>query len=251
MSDPIRAYVVANARFHDTDFARVELLKLLGEDPEIRVRVAETFADMDAISDSDLLLTYTCDLRPTMDEERTLHDFVASGGRWFALHATNALLDFDPDGIRAPRSHDLFMDTLGSRFISHPPTMPYRVDIADSDHPVVAGIEPFETSDELYLCEYLGDVHPLLTTRWSGTFEGGYVENEWPLDEPRLVAYTRAVGEGEVLYLTLGHCHGKYDMRPLVDIAEPSHGSWELPVFYELLRRGIAWASAPARQRNA
>ena len=91
MSDPIRAYVVANARFHDTDFARMELLKLLGEDPEIRVRVAETFADMDAISDSDLLLTYTCDLRPTMDEERTLHDFVASGGRWFALHATNAL----------------------------------------------------------------------------------------------------------------------------------------------------------------
>lgn len=250
MPDPIRAHLVANARFHDTDFARLELLKLLGEDPEVRTSVGASYADMEGIAASDLLITYTCDLRPSPDEEQTLRRFVEAGGRWLALHATNAFLDFAADGIHCPRTHDLFMDTLGSRFRSHPPSAPYRVEIADPEHPLVAGLEPFETTDELYLHEYYGELTPLLTTRWSGRFEGGYVENEWPNDDPRLVAYTKEIGAGAVLYLTLGHCHGKYDMRPLVEIAEPARGSWELPVFYELLRRGIAWAKEPARTRS-
>ena len=107
---------------------------------------------------------------------------------------------------------------------------------------LVAGIEPFEATDELYLCEYTGDLVPLLETRFTGSFQG-YEENEWPDDEPRLVAYTHAVGEGEVLYITLGHCCGAYDMRPIQPIAEVVRGSWENPVFIELLRRGLRWAT--------
>ncbi|MDH5238971.1 MAG: ThuA domain-containing protein, partial [Acidimicrobiia bacterium] len=61
MSEPIRAYLVANARYHDTDFARLELLKLLAEHPDIRTRVAEDFSDTAGIGDADLLITYTCD----------------------------------------------------------------------------------------------------------------------------------------------------------------------------------------------
>jgi len=94
MTEPIKAYLVANARFHDTDYARLELLKLLGEDPEIRTRVADSFSDIDAIADADILITYTCDLRPTEEQEQALHEFVASGKRWIALHGTNAILDF-------------------------------------------------------------------------------------------------------------------------------------------------------------
>ena len=249
MPDPIRAYLVANARFHDTDFARLQLLQLLAEDDNIRVRVAETFADTAALAEADFLVTYTCDLRPQPAEEAALQDFVRAGGRWLALHATNAMLDFREEGIVCPREHQTFMETLGSRFLSHPPAMPYTVTVSDPTHPFVQGIEPFETTDELYLCEYFGAITPLLETRWHGTFEGRYVERTWPDDDPRLVAYTHALGAGAVLYLTLGHCHGKYDMRPLVEIAEPARGSWDLPVFSELLRRGIAWAKEPATAR--
>jgi type 1 glutamine amidotransferase len=245
MPDPVLVYLVANARFHDTNFARLELLKLLAEDDEVRVRVAESFADVEAIGESDVLVTYTCDLRPKPEEEAALRSFVEGGGRWVSLHASNAILDFHDDGIRCPREYDSFMETMGSRFISHPPSMPYQVTLspgAESD-PLVAGIESFETTDELYLCEYFGEIQPLLETRWTGSFTGGYVENTWPVDEPRLVMYTHPVGKGAVLYLTLGHCQGKYDMRPLVDLAEPSRGSWDLPVFYELLRRSLKWAT--------
>jgi len=243
MTEPIHAYLVANARYHDTDFARLELLKLLSEDREIRTRVADSFADTEAISQSDFLVTYTCDLRPSEAEERALRDFVAAGGRWIALHGTNAILDFTPKGLQCPRSHTTFMETLGSRFISHPPIQPYRVTVSDPSHPLVKGIESFEASDEIYLCEYYGEVKPLLETRYSGTFQSGYIENEWPDDDPRLVAYTHPVGEGEVLYITLGHCCGKYDMRPVQDVAEVVRGSWENPIFIELLRRALRWGA--------
>ena len=177
----------------------------------------------------------------TPDQEQALRDFVASGGRWLALHATNALLDFGPDGVRCSRDHDTFMETMGSRFVAHPKIEPYEVRVSDPDHPLVAGIEPFEANDELYLCEYHGEIHPLLETSFSGTFRSGYVENEWYDDEPRLVAYTHPVGDGEVLYLTLGHCCGVHDMRPIQDEAEVVRGSWENPVFIELLRRSLRW----------
>ena len=243
MPEPIQAYLVANARFHDTDFARLNLLQLLAEVPEIRTRVSDGFADIGAIADSDFLLTYTCDLRPKAEEERALRDFVSSGKRWIALHATNALLDFTAKGLQCSRDHSTFMETLGSRFISHPPADPYEVTVSDPSHPLVAGLESFETTDELYLCEYYGDVHPLLETRFTGTFQSGYVENEWPDDDPRLVAYTHPVGEGEVLYITLGHCCGKYDMRPIQEVAEVVRGSWENPIFIELLKRALRWGA--------
>jgi type 1 glutamine amidotransferase len=241
MTEPVRAYLVANARYHDTDFARLQLLQLLGEDDGVRTRVADSFANVDAIASSDFLITYTCDLRPTETQERALRDFVSAGGRWIALHGTNAILDFSPEGMICPRTHDTFMETLGSRFISHPAIQPYQVTVSDPDHPLVAGIEPFEASDEIYLCEYYGDIKPLLETRYTGTFHTGYVENEWPNDDPRLVAYTHPVGDGEVLYITLGHCCGKYDMQPIQEVAEIVRGSWEDPTYRELLRRAVEW----------
>ena len=242
MSSPQFAHLVANARYHDTDFARLELLKLLAEHPDVRTTVASTFGDLDALREADFLVTYTCDLRPNPEEEAALADFVASGKKWIALHATNALLDFGPDGVKCSRDYDSFVETLGSRFVAHPVIEPYEVRVSDPDHPLVAGIEPFHANDELYLCEYHGEIHPLLETSFVGTFQSGYVENEWLDDEPRLVAYTHPVGDGEVLYLTLGHCCGAYDMRPIREITEVVRGSWEHPTYMELLRRSIRWA---------
>ncbi|MFP8879501.1 MAG: ThuA domain-containing protein [Myxococcota bacterium] len=242
MTGPIHAYLVANARFHDTDYARLELLKFLAEDEEVQTRVADSFADTAAIAEADFLVTYTCDLRPTAAQEHALRDFVSSGKRWIALHGTNAMLDIGAKGMYCPRIHNTFMETLGSRFIAHPAIQPYQVTVSDPEHPLVKGIEPFEATDELYLCEYYGEVKPLLETRYTGTFHAGYIENEWPNDEPRLVAYTHPVGEGEVLYITLGHCCGKYDMQPYQEVTEVVRGSWEDPSYRELLRRSLLWA---------
>jgi type 1 glutamine amidotransferase len=55
--------------------------------------------------------------------------------------------------------------------------------------------------------------------------------------------YLRPLGSGAVLYNTLGHCRGHYDMVPQKDYyPDVDRCSWELPVFYEILRRSLRWA---------
>lgn len=247
---PVRGHLIANARYHDTDYARLQLLTLLAEEPDIRMTVSSNFDVETELADCEFLITYTCDLRPTAAEAQALHEFVDGGGRWIALHATNALLDFSPEGVKCAPGHDLFMETLGSRFIAHPRIEPYTVSVADASHPLVAGIDDFEATDELYLCRYFGEIRPLLQTHFTGTFSSGYVDNDWPDDDPRLVAYTHPVGAGEVYYLTLGHCCGVHDMRPIQDVAEVVRGSWENPTYIELLRRAIRWATTRLERRQ-
>ncbi len=93
MSDRIDVYLVCNAKYHDTNFARLELLKLLAEKEDVWTRVADSYADVAAIDVSRLLITYTCDLCPTLEEQAALRQFLENGGRWFALHGTNALVE--------------------------------------------------------------------------------------------------------------------------------------------------------------
>lgn len=243
MGRPVSAYLVCGGRWHDFDYARCELLKLLGEHEDIRTRVAEDFSDCEGIGQADFLITYTCDLREVSEaEQEALARFVAEGGRWFALHGTNSVFEFVEEGVLAARTHDTMMHALGSRFLAHPPIAPYRVENVCPEHPLVADIDSFETDDELYLCEYFGEIRPLLATSFTGEARG-FVERAWPEDEPRLVMYLHPEGRGEVLYLTLGHCRGPHDMRPRMErYPKVERGSWELPVYHELLRRGIRWA---------
>lgn len=244
MAERIDAYLVCGGKYHDMDFARLELLKLLAEHEQIRVRVGEDYGNVAAIGAADFLVTYTCDVVPTEEQLAVLESFLASGRRWFALHGTNSILRYVKGaGWDAPRSAPRLMQMLGSQFVAHPPIQPYRVEVSDPDHPLVRGIEPFEADDELYLCEYHGDNHALLHTRFVGEADG-FTHRSWHDDEPRLVLYVRRYGDGEVLYCTLGHCRGRYDMQPLMrEYPTVERGSWKLPVFYEILRRGIRWAA--------
>jgi len=57
------------------------------------------------------------------------------------------------------------------------------------------------------------------------------------------VQYLRPLGDGAVLYNTLGHCRGHWDLTERVPYyPKVERGSWEVPQYRELLRRGIRWA---------
>jgi hypothetical protein len=238
--------LVAGGKYHDIDFARLELLKLLAERDELRVRVQPDYEDTSAIERSTILVSYTCDVRPSEAAQRAIRAWVEGGGRWVALHGTNAALDIGgPNGVESPRLFPLWADTLGSQFVAHPPIQPYTVEVTDAEHWLVAGIEPFDTDDELYLSEYpqRSALQPLLHTTWQGTARG-FAESDWTACDPQhLVMYLRPLGDGAVLYNTLGHCRGHYDMVPVVDYyPRIERCSWERPAYYELLRRSIRWA---------
>jgi type 1 glutamine amidotransferase len=242
----LNAVLIAGGKYHDIDFARLELLKLLAEDQRVRVRVFEDWENIAAIEAADFLVSYTCDVVPSLAAQEALRAWVMKGGRWYALHGTNSILRWLADGrVDAPRWAPHFMETLGSMFVAHPPIAPYRVTVADPDHPLVAGVEPFETTDELYLMETYGKSHVLLETEFEGEATG-FVEASWA-KASHPVFYIHDVGQGAVLYLTLGHCRGHYDLQPLMDFwPSVDRCAWDLPVFYTLLRRGLDWVKPKA-----
>ena len=242
-SDRLDVYLVAGGKYHNIDYARLELLKLLAEQPRLKIRVGEDYSDIDAICEADFIITYTCDVMPSPEETRRLCDAMRAGKKWFALHGTNSILRFLEDGrVNSPRDNEPFMELLGSQFLSHPPIMPYDVEVTDPEHPLVKDIPTFTVDDELYLSALHGEHKMLLHTHWTGTTEA-FVDADWSEDEPRPCMYLHPYGEGEVLYLTLGHCRGKYDMQPMIEeYPEPEFGAWKTDEYYELLRRGIRWA---------
>ena len=238
--------LVAGGKYHDIDFARRELLTLLGEHEEFSVRVQPDYEDTTGIAKSSILVSYTCDVRPSEKAQSEIRSWVENGGRWVALHGTNAALTLGgPNGVDAPRCFPSWADTLGSQFVAHPPIQPYTVQVSDSNHWLVSGIESFDTDDELYLSEYADRdaLHALLHTTWQGDAKG-FVEADWTNCDPtHLVMYLRDLGQGSILYNTLGHCRGHYDMAPVLDYyPRIERCSWEKPAYYELLRRSLRWA---------
>lgn len=238
----IDVVLVAGGKWHDIDFARLELLKLLAEDPRVRVRVFEDYSNLDAIRAAHLLVTYTCDVTPALHEQEALREYVRGGGRWFALHGTSSILRFLDSGlVDSPAWAPLFADTLGSQFAAHPPIASFTVKPTARKHALTDGIEPFDVVDELYLADTIDGLDVLLDCEFEGETPK-FVRSTWP-HARHPVMYLRPIGDGAVLYLTLGHCRGHYDMQPMLDwFPDVQRGAWDFPIFHELLRRGLAWA---------
>ncbi len=230
MTQPVQANLVCGSptRNHDFDFARRKLLDVLYEAGGIRTDVFNNYDDGAALEAGDLLVTYTSRVPVGQEQSAALRRFLEGGGRWFAIHASNSVLD----NPHLPAS-------LGSRFITHPPYMRYSVSITKPDDPLLAGIEPFELDDELYVIEPHADFEVLLHTHWGGEAMGQTFDEAF-----RPLMYRHPVGAGGVLYLALGHCNRPFDRpRPDMPDSPDRRGPWSLPAFQELITRGIAWAA--------
>lgn len=247
----VRVHLVVGAPTHDTNYVRLELLKALHADDRAWVTVGDDFSDVDKIAEADAMVVYTCNISPSDIQMDALEAFVGRGGRLFAMHASNALIRFTDgppiiaQGIEIPGQVDTtdtnprFTSLLGSRFLAHLLLQPMQVE-AVSKHALVAGIEPFEVTDEPYIVELTGPAEVLLSSRFAGS-NPGYVLSDWlePRDHPQM--YLRQQGEGEVLYLNLGHSSGKHDFLPLMEEGPVTRGPWEAPGFRQVLGRAISW----------
>jgi hypothetical protein len=89
-----------------------------------------------------------------------------------------------------------------------------RVDIADQEHPIVSGLEPWEMPDETYTMADAGEGNTVLLT----------------IDHPlsmRTAAWTRRSGRAPVFCLQCGH----------------DNLAWQHPSFREVVARGIRWCA--------
>ena len=242
MTKRIDAHFVAAGKYHDIDFARLEVLKLLAEHPNVRTTVACDYGDTERIAACRFLVSYTCDLMPSRDEVAAIRKWLEGGGKWLALHGTNSILVFTESGlVDAPDDRPDAMELLGTQFKAHPPIGPFKVEVVNRDHELTRGIDDFEVIDELYLSHTTAPIDILLQTRFEGEATG-FVDATWgPTVVP--IVYTRSIGEGMISYNALGHCRGHYDLPGMVDFyPNPEKCAWNYAVYFDLLRRGLVWA---------
>lgn len=256
MEKPLQAALILGGMpGHDFDFARLEILKLLAE-AGVRADVYADFPAAEALASADMLISYTCNLRPSDDHQRALRDFVEGGKRWLALHGTNAIFDTSPT-FAITDGYDDFFDLLGSKFLGHPPVSEFEavVTAAGKGHPLFAGVGNFTVTDELYLIEERGDIMVLLEAKGAEptdlsegaeTIADGGAHDTQAATEGATsngLVYIRPHGSGAVLFNTLGHCNSAWDGH---ESGIPANrGSWESPEYYEILRRSISWLCEP------
>ena len=241
MAKRVDAHFVAAGKYHDIDFARLEILKLLAEHPQIRTTVACDYSNIDRLNDCRFLVTYCCDLMPTETEMEAIEDWLKNGGKWLALHGTNSILRFVEAGVSTPDERPDVMKVLGTQFKAHPPIDKFMVEVVNKDHELTRGLEDFEVVDELYLSKTTAEIDILMQT----TFEGetvGFTDSDWPKTTVPIL-YTRDLDAGQIVYNTLGHCRGHYDLPGIRDFnPHPEKCAWDYPIYYDLLRRGLLWA---------
>ena len=238
--------VVCGGRWHDFDFARLQLLTMLADFGEAKSRVFEDYDCLEALTSADLLVTYTCDVRPNASQQQALVEFVARGGRWLALHASNSAITSPQENggrtFTTPRDFGPVASVLGSQFLAHPPITPYEVQLTQPDHPLVVGVAPFTVTDELYISELHPTIDVILHAEYTGECRG-FDEGHTADADVRPVLYTKPHGEGMVCYFTLGHCRGRFDMQDMGidDLGKIDLGSWLVPEFREILGRAMNW----------
>jgi len=266
---PIRVHVITGGfppgspAGHDMDYARLQLLQLLHEQPNVLATVSNDFTDLAKwLAGSQLLITYVAGPHPNEEQNQSLRQWLEAGGRWLALHGSSGGKAAPvSEGSRARKmvksSHHA---TLGGFFLNHPPVRKFQINVVDRNHTLTKDLpSSFEVMDELYLIELQDPTTTriLLTTELAKDPSPpgfGFVYDKdtalQPDGKTRVLGYTRELGKGGVAYIALGHCHSPLNnVQPFVDASVDAagttpllfHGAWETQPFQQLLRNGIAW----------
>jgi type 1 glutamine amidotransferase len=157
----------------------------------------------------DAVLNYCTGTELSDEQWATLDQFVAGGGGLIGIHnATDTW-----------KNQAGYISLIGGKFITHPAQLSIEVEVVNPDHPIMQGMEPFETWEELYIMETDTTSYDLLLQTRS--YE----------DTPRPIAWAKEYGSGRVFYTALGH-----------EPVERADGGPFSPHFHTLLKRGTLWA---------
>jgi uncharacterized protein len=138
----------------------------------------------------------------TKEQELALRKYVESGKGFIPLHSASYCF----------RNSDWYVSAVGGQFKSHG-TGEFTVDIIAPEHPIMQGVQVFETWDETYLHHMINPDMTVLMERE----ENGHRE-PW--------TWIRNQGNGRVFYTAYGH-----DER-----------TWSKSEFHTLVANGVLWA---------
>ncbi len=146
--------------------------------------------------------------------EKAFLDFVSSGKGFVNIHAgSSALQDW-------PEFQQIAGGTWGIGITGHGPIHTFKVNIEDTNHPVLKGLKNFYIKDELWnRTKFHPDVH-IVCSAYSSPETKGTAKNE-------PVVITTKYGKGRGFYCVLGH-----------NKATMQNAAWKT-----LLLRGTEWAA--------
>ncbi|HUX88946.1 MAG TPA: ThuA domain-containing protein [Chloroflexota bacterium] len=222
--------LMGGPEYHNKVFHYAELSGILAGEAGADLRVTD---DLDVLNSKTLasfqvIVNWSTFLEPTDEQVQALLGAVENGVGLLALHGGNATF-----WNSAP-----YLTALGSRFIRHAPYKHFQVEIDDRSHPITAGVDNFETDDELY--EIGGKVEDF--PRFADAIRAGQPRAELrPLGDGPLpsdchvlasaeghpLLYVKPLGRGRVHYNALGH-----DLASLTN-----------PSYRHLIRQGFAWVA--------
>ena len=160
----------------------------------------------------DALMLYANHDSITPSQEKALLEYVESGHGFLPIHSASHCF----------RNSEKYLRMIGGQFDKHG-TGTFTADIVRADHPVMKGVQPFETWDETYIHKNNNPDRTVLMER----VEGDHRE-PW--------TWVRNQGKGRVFYTAYGH-----DER-----------TWKQPQFHALLRNAVVWSvAAPVRAQWA
>jgi len=191
---------------HDWKGFTPVMVEVLDKTGDFEVTLTENLDDLKAeqIQKSHLVLFYGSGRDFTHpQQEQGLNDFVLGGGGLAGVHATDAF-----------KKSDVYWELFGGRFAGHGGGT-FKVYVYDKEHPVTAGLEDFEISDETYSHHY----HKNACMRCLLRMSRG--------NERQSMAWVSECGKGRVFNTSLGH----------------GRAAWTNPAFQKLVVRGLYWAA--------
>lgn len=193
------------------------LKEILEKDPRLRVRIVEDPACLASpkLHAWDAVVVHFMDWEvpgPGPEARENLRKFVDNGKGLALTHFACGAWDNN----EWPEFRKLAGRVWDPKLRGHDPHGTFRVDIADPEHPITKGMQPFETLDELYTC-LTGDASIHVVAKATSKVD----QKDYPM------AFVLNYGKGRVFHTVLGHDARAY--------ASPGVG--------DLLRRGVAWSA--------
>ncbi len=171
------------------------------------------YTNKEIMDNTDLIFQSVTMSKITGEQEKGLLNAVKNGA---GLAGTHGGLG---DSFRENTEYQ-FM--VGGQWVAHPGGVrDYTVEITDKKDPVSNGLSDFKIKSEQYYMHVDPNVKVLATTTFSAD------PDEWIEGAVIPVAWKKMYGNGRVFYISVGHTPADFD----------------IPDSWELLTRGIRWAS--------
>ncbi|OOG73658.1 PVC-type heme-binding CxxCH protein [Algoriphagus sp. A40] len=206
MTEPRRVEILVLG--HESEHHNSEKLMMYLETPLFQKGINLTYTtdlnDLNEVtlSNYDGLMIYANHEQISPEQEKALKDYIQGGKALIPIHSASFCF----------QNSEWYISAVGGQFSTHG-TGDFTVDIIDAEHPVMAGIEEFETWDETYVHAKVNPDKTVLMERVEG-------------DKREPYTWVRNEGDGRVFYTAYGH----------------NEKTWEKKEFQELVANGILWA---------